>query len=100
MATYNTYKQPGESFRVFPLSDWTELDVWLYIYAEQIPIVPLYLAADRPVVQRDGLLIMVDDERLPLEADEVPSSARCAFAPSAAIRSAGRWRQTRRRCPR
>jgi sulfate adenylyltransferase subunit 2 len=77
--TYNTYKQPGESFRVFPLSDWTELDVWLYIYAEQIPIVPLYLAATRPVVQRDGLLIMVDDERLPLEAGEVPQQRQVRF---------------------
>jgi sulfate adenylyltransferase subunit 2 len=76
---YNTYKQPGESFRVFPLSDWTELDVWLYIYAEQIPIVPLYLAATRPVVQRDGLLIMVDDERLPLEEGEVPEQRQVRF---------------------
>jgi sulfate adenylyltransferase subunit 2 len=67
---YNTRKARGESFRVFPLSNWTELDVWLYIHQEQIPIVPLYAAAERPVVRRDGQLIMVDDDRLPLEPGE------------------------------
>ena len=67
---YNTRKSPGESIRVFPLSNWTELDVWQYIYTEKIPIVPLYLAARRPVVRREGMLIMVDDDRLPLEPGE------------------------------
>ncbi len=69
---YNAQKQRGESIRVFPLSNWTELDVWLYIYLEDIPIVPLYLARERPVVERDGTLIMVDDERMPLEPGERP----------------------------
>ncbi|HEX4388460.1 MAG TPA: sulfate adenylyltransferase subunit CysD, partial [Steroidobacteraceae bacterium] len=64
---YNARRSPGESIRVFPLSNWTELDVWLYIHREQVPIVPLYLAALRPVVERDGTLIMVDDDRLPLQ---------------------------------
>lgn len=63
---YNTRIKPGESIRVFPLSNWTELDIWQYIYKEQIPIVPLYYAAVRPVVARDGMLIMVDDERMEL----------------------------------
>jgi sulfate adenylyltransferase subunit 2 len=67
---YNTRKRPGESIRVFPLSNWTELDVWQYIHQEQVPIVPLYLAQPRPVVRRDGRLIMVDDERLPLGPDD------------------------------
>lgn len=69
---YNTMLAPGESMRVFPLSNWTELDVWDYILLEDIPIVPLYLAAPRPVVERDGALIMVDDERMPLLAGEEP----------------------------
>ncbi|BBO01719.1 sulfate adenylyltransferase subunit CysD [Bradyrhizobium ottawaense] len=69
---YNTMLAPGESMRVFPLSNWTELDVWDYILLEDIPIVPLYLAASRPVVERDGALIMVDDERMPLHAGEEP----------------------------
>ena len=64
--TYNTRVAPGESIRVFPLSNWTELDIWQYIMKEDIPIVPLYFAAKRPVVERDGMLIMVDDERMPL----------------------------------
>jgi sulfate adenylyltransferase subunit 2 len=67
---YNTRKNPGESIRVFPLSNWTELDIWQYIYRENIPIVPLYFAAERPVVRRSGTLIMVDDERMPLEPGE------------------------------
>ncbi|CAI8783908.1 sulfate adenylyltransferase subunit CysD [Pseudomonas serbica] len=66
----NARKHPGESIRVFPLSNWTELDIWQYIYRENIPIVPLYLAAQRPVVERDGALIMVDDERMPLREGE------------------------------
>ena len=65
--------------RVFPLSNWTELDIWLYIHQENIPVVPLYFAAPRPVVERDGTLIMVDDERLPLEPGERPRSRPCAF---------------------
>ena len=68
---YNARTQPGESVRVFPLSNWTELDVWQYIHLQQIPIVPLYFAAPRPVVERDGTLIMVDDDRMPVELGEV-----------------------------
>jgi sulfate adenylyltransferase subunit 2 len=69
-SVYNARKQRGESIRVFPLSNWTELDVWQYIYLEKIPIVPLYFAAERPVVHRDGSWIMVDDSRFPLREDE------------------------------
>ena len=76
---YNTRIHAGESVRVFPLSNWTELDVWLYIYREKIPVVSLYFAAERPVVERDGGLIMVDDERLPLREGEVPSMRRVRF---------------------
>ena len=76
---YNTRIHKGESMRVFPLSNWTELDVWQYIYQEGIPIVPLYLAKERPVVERDGMLIMVDDERLPLEPGEVPEERLIRF---------------------
>ncbi len=67
---YNGKVNKGESIRVFPLSNWTELDIWQYIYLESIPIVPLYLAEKRPVVERDGTLIMVDDDRMPIEEDE------------------------------
>ena len=76
---YNTRKQPGESIRVFPLSNWTELDIWQYIHLQNIPIVPLYLAAERPVVERDGALIMVDDDRMPLEDGEVPTMRKVRF---------------------
>jgi len=69
---YNARKAKGESIRVFPLSNWTELDIWQYIMAENIEIVPLYLAAERPTVERDGLLLMVDDDRFPLEPGETP----------------------------
>jgi sulfate adenylyltransferase subunit 2 len=69
---YNARKAKGESIRVFPISNWTELDIWQYIYFQSIQIVPLYLAALRPTVRRDGLLIMVDDERFPLRQDEKP----------------------------
>ena len=69
---YNTRKEPGESIRVFPLSNWTETDIWQYIMAEDIPIPDLYLARERPVVERDGTLIMVDDDRMPLEPGEEP----------------------------
>ncbi len=67
---YNTRKNPGESIRVFPLSNWTELDVWQYIHAEQVPIVPLYFAKPRPVLRRGGQLLMVDDDRLPIGVDD------------------------------
>jgi sulfate adenylyltransferase subunit 2 len=76
---YNTAKRKGESFRVFPLSNWTELDVWQYIYLENIPIVPLYFAAPRPMVRRDGVLIMVDDERMPLAPGEQPQMLSVRF---------------------
>src|SRR3546814_7430248 len=69
---YNARKAKGESIRVFPISNWTELDIWQYIACEQIPIVPLYFAAPRPTVERDGLLLMVDDDRFPLRPGEVP----------------------------
>ncbi|TVZ41290.1 sulfate adenylyltransferase subunit 2 [Alteromonadaceae bacterium 2753L.S.0a.02] len=76
---YNSRVNKGESIRVFPLSNWTELDVWQYIYLEQIPIVPLYLAAPRPVVERDGMLIMVDDERMRLNEGEQPEQQWVRF---------------------
>ena len=76
---YNTRIRAGESVRVFPLSNWTELDVWLYIRRENIPVVPLYFAAERPVVERDGALILVDDERLPLRPGETPQWRRVRF---------------------
>ncbi len=76
---YNTRVRRGESVRVFPLSNWTELDVWLYIYRERIPVPSLYLAAERPVVQRDGAWIMVDDDRLPLQPGETPQLRRVRF---------------------
>lgn len=77
--TYNARIRKGESIRVFPLSNWTELDIWSYIHLEQIPIVPLYYAAPRPVVERDGVLIMVDDERLPLDEGEEPEMKSVRF---------------------
>jgi sulfate adenylyltransferase subunit 2 len=77
--TYNSQVNPGESIRVFPLSNWTELDIWQYIYQENIEMVPLYLAKERPVVERDGTLIMVDDERMPLEEGEVPQMKSVRF---------------------
>ncbi|MEY2700923.1 MAG: sulfate adenylyltransferase subunit CysD [Pseudomonadota bacterium] len=76
---YNGRINKGESIRVFPLSNWTELDIWQYIYLENIPIVPLYFAAERPVVNRDGTLIMVDDDRMPLAPGEVPEMKRIRF---------------------
>ncbi|TMO79809.1 sulfate adenylyltransferase subunit CysD [Pseudoalteromonas sp. S3776] len=77
--TYNSQVNPGESIRVFPLSNWTELDIWQYIYQENIEMVPLYLAKERPVVERDGTLIMVDDERMPLNEGEVPQMKSVRF---------------------
>jgi sulfate adenylyltransferase subunit 2 len=76
---YNARTRPGESVRVFPLSNWTELDVWQYIHRENIPIVPLYFAAPRPVVERDGMLIMVDDDRMPLAPGEEPQLRSVRF---------------------
>ena len=76
---FNTRIKPGESIRVFPLSNWTELDVWDYILAEGIPVVPLYFAKERPVVRRSGTWIMVDDDRLPLEPGEAPIMKRVRF---------------------
>jgi sulfate adenylyltransferase subunit 2 len=76
---FNTRLRPGETMRVFPLSNWTELDVWQYIEAENIPVVPLYFAAPRPVVQRSGVWIMVDDDRLPLLPGETPELRRVRF---------------------
>ncbi|WP_417316871.1 sulfate adenylyltransferase subunit CysD [Emcibacter sp.] len=76
---YNSRINKGESIRVFPLSNWTELDIWQYIYQEDIPIVPLYFAKARPVVERDGMLVMVDDDRLPLEPGEKPMMKKVRF---------------------
>jgi sulfate adenylyltransferase subunit 2 len=78
-STYNTRVAKGETIRVFPLSNWTELDIWHYIYLENIPIVPLYLAKERPVVQRNDALIVVDDDRLPLSRGEVPQQKMVRF---------------------
>ena len=84
---FNTRLREGESMRVFPLSNWTELDVWEYVLAEDIPVVPLYFSKLRPVVERSGALIMVDDDRLPLDARRTADRCGgCASAPSAAIR--------------
>ena len=76
---YNARKSKGESIRVFPLSNWTELDIWQYIYLENIPIVPLYFAAPRPTVERDGLLLMVDDDRFRLRSGEAPTMRMVRF---------------------
>ncbi len=76
---YNSKIDKGESIRVFPISDWTELDIWLYIKLEQIPIVPLYFAKERPVVERDGVLVLVDDDRLPLNPGETPMMKKVRF---------------------
>ncbi len=76
---YNARKHKGESIRVFPMSNWTELDIWQYIYLRDIPIVPLYYSAERPVVERDGALIMVDDERMPLHPGETPMMKKVRF---------------------
>lgn len=76
---YNTHIRPGESIRVFPISNWTELDIWQYIHAENIPIVPLYLSTERPVVRRGGQWLMVDDERFPFEPGETAEMRRVRF---------------------
>ena len=98
---YNAKVNKGESIRVFPLSNWTELDVWQYIHLEKIPIVPLYFAAMRPVVDRDGVLIMVDDDRFPLEPGERrPSKNWFVSARWDAIRLPEQWNPTRPLCQR
>jgi sulfate adenylyltransferase subunit 2 len=76
---YNARKHRGESIRVFPLSNWTELDIWQYLYLENVPIVPLYYSKERPVVERDGALIMVDDDRMPLRPGEKPMMKKVRF---------------------
>ena len=76
---YNARHAPGESIRVFPLSNWTELDVWEYIYREDIPVVPLYFAKERPVIERDGMLIMVDDDRLKIRDGETIKNMKVRF---------------------
>jgi sulfate adenylyltransferase subunit 2 len=76
---YNARKRKGESIRVFPLSNWTELDIWQYVWLHNVPIVPLYFAAERPVVERDGTLIMVDDDRMPMKPGEKPTMKRVRF---------------------
>jgi sulfate adenylyltransferase subunit 2 len=76
---FNTKLRPGDTMRVFPLSNWTERDVWRYIACERIPVVPLYFAKRRPVVERDGMLIMVDDDRLPLKPNETPQLLKVRF---------------------
>ena len=76
---FNTRVNKGESIRVFPLSNWTELDVWQYIHLEKIPLVPLYFAAERPVVERDGILVLVDDDRLKLKSGETPQNKMIRF---------------------
>ena len=78
-SVYNGRIRQGESIRVFPLSNWTELDVWLYVHIEKIPVVPLYFAKKRPVVDRDGMLIMVDDDRMPLQDGEKPRMETVRF---------------------
>jgi sulfate adenylyltransferase subunit 2 len=76
---YNARKHKGESIRVFPISNWTELDIWQYVYLENIQLVPLYFSAQRPVIERDGMLIMVDDERIPLRPGETPVMRKVRF---------------------
>jgi sulfate adenylyltransferase subunit 2 len=78
-SVYNSRVHKGESIRVFPISNWTELDVWLYLHFDDIPVVPLYFAKERPIVERDGALIMVDDDRLPLEPGETPTMRKVRF---------------------
>ncbi len=95
---YNTRVDKGESIRVFPLSNWTELDIWQYIYLESIPIVPLYYSAVRPVVERDGMLIMVDDERLPLNEGEVPMMKSIRFRTLGCYPLTGAVESSFRRC--
>ena len=98
---YNGNVNRGEEVRVFPLSNWTELDVWQYIYLEKLEIVPLYFAAERPVVERDGTLIMIDDDRMQLREGESAANAERAFSNArAVIRCPARSNPTPRRCRR
>ena len=98
---YNARVHKGESIRVFPLSNWTELDTWLYIHREGIPVVPLYFAKERPIVERDGNLIMVDDERMRLKPGEKPRAAQGPLPHARLLPALGRDRvRRRRRCPR
>ncbi len=98
---YNAASAKAKCMRAFPLSNWTELDIWQYIHLEQIPIVPLYYAKPRPVVERNGMLIVVDDDRMPLaDGRDTGHGSRCASARSAAIRSPVRHAARRTRCRR
>ena len=97
---YNARKAKGESIRVFPISNWTELDIWQYIHLENIPIVPLYFAASRPVVKRDGLTIMVDDDRFPLRPGEVPVMKSVRFRTLGCYPLTGAVESEATRCPR
>ena len=96
---YNTRKEPGESIRVFPLSNWTETDIWQYIMAEGIAIPDLYLARERPVVERDGTLIMVDDDRMPLEPGEEPTMEMVRFRTLGCYPLTGAIRSTAKTLP-
>ena len=96
---YNTRKEPGESIRVFPLSNWTETDIWQYIMAEGIAIPDLYLARERPVVERDGTLIMVDDDRMPLEPGETPTMEMVRFRTLGCYPLTGAIRSTAKTLP-
>lgn len=97
---YNSRKNKGESIRVFPLSNWTELDIWQYIYLESIAIVPLYFAAPRPTVERDGLLLMVDDERFRLSPGEIPVQRSIRFRTLGCYPSPERSKAAPPPCPR
>jgi sulfate adenylyltransferase subunit 2 len=96
---YNGKINKGESIRVFPMSNWTELDVWLYIWLENIPIVPLYLSAERPVVERDGTLVMVDDDRIPLRSGEKPKMEMVRFRTLGCYPLTGAIRSTAKTLP-
>jgi sulfate adenylyltransferase subunit 2 len=96
---YNARIHKGESIRVFPMSNWTELDIWQYIHIENIPVVPLYFAKPRPVVYRDGVMIMVDDDRLPLQPGEVPEMVECRFRTLGCYPLSGAVRSTARNIP-
>jgi sulfate adenylyltransferase subunit 2 len=96
---YNARKNKGESIRVFPISNWTELDIWQYIHLNDVPIVPLYFAEERPTVERDGMLLMVDDERFPLKPGETPVMRSIRFRTLGCYPLTGAVESTARRCP-